>query len=103
MDIEGKVKSIIAQHFQEDVSKITRFDATDYPAQVAGEVKGFELERYWDDKRKVRELDRFAKYAVAATKLAFDDAGLVLTEEERETAGALVGVGLGGIETIEVV
>lgn len=85
------------------IGKITRFDATDYSAQVAGEVKGFELEEYWDDKRKVRELDRFSKYAIAATKIAFDDAGLELTEEERDTTGAFVGVGLGGIETIEAV
>ena len=85
------------------IGTITRFDASDYPATVAGEVKGFDFDKYTPDKRKVRELDRFSQFAVAATKIAFEDARLELTDEERESAGAIVGVGLGGIETIEAV
>ena len=83
------------------IGKIQRFDASDYPATVAGEVKGFNVQSYLDDKRKERELDRFAQLAVAAAKIAFADAQLTLTDEERETAGSIVGVGLGGLETIE--
>ena len=83
------------------IGKIRRFDATDYAASVAGEVKGFNVADYLDDKRKERELDRFSQLAVAAAKIAFADAQLTLTEEERETAGSIVGVGLGGLETIE--
>ena len=85
------------------IGKITRFDASDYPATVAGEVRDFDFDRFTPDKRKVRELDRFSQFAIAATKIAFEDAKLELTDEERESAGAIVGVGLGGIETIEAV
>jgi 3-oxoacyl-[acyl-carrier-protein] synthase II len=83
------------------IGPITQFDATDYPCRVAGEVKGFEGEKWLADKRKIRELDRFAQLAMAATKIAFEDSHLELTEEERESAGSIVGVGLGGLRTIE--
>jgi 3-oxoacyl-[acyl-carrier-protein] synthase II len=68
---------------------------------VAGEVKDFDGGKYLADPRKIRELDRFAQFALAATKIAFEDAKIELTDEERETAGAIVGVGLGGLATIE--
>ncbi len=83
------------------IGKITRFDASEYASTVAGEVKDFAIEPYLEDKRKARELDRFSQFAVAACKMAMEDAQLTLTEEERESAGAIVGVGLGGLETIE--
>jgi len=83
------------------IGPITRFDASEYPSRVAGEVRGFEVEKYLNDKRKVRELDRFAQFALGACKIAMDDAKLELTEEERESAGAIVGVGMGGLEAIE--
>ncbi len=83
------------------IGPITHFDASEYPSRVAGEVKDFDGGSYLADPRKVRELDRFSQLAVAATKIAFADGGLELTEEERESAGAIVGVGLGGLRTIE--
>jgi 3-oxoacyl-[acyl-carrier-protein] synthase II len=83
------------------IGPITQFDTTDFPSKVAGEVKDFDGGKYLADPRKIRELDRFAQFALAATKIAFEDAKLELTDEERETAGAIVGVGLGGLATIE--
>jgi 3-oxoacyl-[acyl-carrier-protein] synthase II len=83
------------------ISPITLFDATEFQTKWAGEVKGFSVEPYLTDKRKARELDRYAQFAVAATKLAFEDAQLELSDEEREHAGAIIGVGLGGLRTIE--
>jgi 3-oxoacyl-[acyl-carrier-protein] synthase II len=83
------------------IGPITQFDTTDFPSKVAGEVKDFDGGKYLADPRKIRELDRFAQFALAATKIAFEDAKIELTDEERETAGAIVGVGLGGLATIE--
>lgn len=83
------------------IDKIQRFDASEYSSTVAGEVRVFDPAEWVSDKRKVRELDRFAQFALAATKIAIADAQLELTDEERETAGSIIGVGLGGLETIE--
>lgn len=82
------------------VGPITHFDTTEYQVKYAGEVRDFDPEKYID-KRKIRELDRFAQMSLAATKLAFDDGKLELTDEERETTGAIIGVGLGGLTMIE--
>ena len=84
------------------IGPITHFDTTDYQVKVAGEVRGFEAEKYID-KRKLRELDRYAMFSLAATKMAFEDSALELTDEERESTGAIIGVGLGGLATIESV
>jgi 3-oxoacyl-[acyl-carrier-protein] synthase II len=82
------------------IGPITQFDTTEYQVKVAGEVRGFEAEKFID-KRKIRELDRYAQLSLAATKMAFEDSALELTDEERETTGAIIGVGLGGLHTIE--
>jgi len=82
------------------VGPITHFDTADYQVKYAGEVRDFEPEKYID-KRKIRELDRFAQMSLAATKIAFEDGKLELTDEERETTGAIIGVGLGGLTMIE--
>ena len=82
------------------IGPITQFDTTEFAVRWAGEVRGFEPEKYIE-KSKVRELDRFAQLSLAATKIAFEDGQLELSDEERETTGAIVGVGLGGLHTIE--
>jgi 3-oxoacyl-[acyl-carrier-protein] synthase II len=82
------------------IGPITHFDTTDYQVKYAGEVRDFDPEKFID-KRKVRELDRYAQMSLAATKLAFEDGQLELTDEERETTGAIIGVGLGGLHIIE--
>jgi 3-oxoacyl-[acyl-carrier-protein] synthase II len=85
---------------QSGIAPITLFDTSAYRVKIAGEVKNWDATRFIE-KKKIKELDRFSEFAVAAAKLAFEDAGLVLTEEERELTGTLVGVGIGGLETIE--
>jgi 3-oxoacyl-[acyl-carrier-protein] synthase II len=85
------------------IGPITHFDTTDYDVKIAGEVRGFDVEKYLSEKfrRKGRELDRFAAMSIGATQIAMDDSNLELTEEEREAAGAIIGVGLGGLAMIE--
>ena len=79
------------------IGPITRFDASDLPVRIAGEVKGFDPGD-WLDPKEVRRTDRFVHLAMAAAKLAWKDAGEPEVPSER--AGILVGTGIGGIETL---
>ncbi|MFC4766040.1 beta-ketoacyl-ACP synthase II [Effusibacillus consociatus] len=81
------------------VGKITRFDASEYPCQIAAEVKDFNPEDYID-KKEARRMDRFAQYAVAAARMAMEDSKLEITEENDERVGVYVGSGIGGLETL---
>ena len=81
------------------IDKISRFDAMDFAAQIAGEVKDFKPEDYID-KKESKRMDRYAQFAVAATKMAIEDAKLDLEQEDRERIGTFVGTGIGGIETM---
>lgn len=83
------------------VGLITRFDASDLAVQIAAEVKDFDPADYMDTK-SWRRMSRFAQFSVAAAKQAAEDAGLVLTEEERPRAAAAIATGSGGaIDTME--
>jgi 3-oxoacyl-[acyl-carrier-protein] synthase II len=79
------------------IGPITLFDATGYTTRFAGEVRGFEAEKFLP-KRKMKEMGRFAHLAIAAAKLCFDDSGIELTDEVRSKCGTLIGVGIGGLE-----
>ena len=81
------------------IGKITRFDATDYGAQIAGEVKDFDPKDYID-RKEARRMDRYAQFAVAATGMALKDAALDLDKEDHERIGTYIGAGIGGIETM---
>ena len=81
------------------ISRITRFDPTEYKAQIAGEVKDFDPADYMD-KKESKRIDRYAQFAVAAAKMAIEDAKLDLEAEDRERIGTYVGSGIGGIETM---
>lgn len=81
------------------VARITRFDATDYPCQIAAEVKDFNPEEYID-RKEARRMDRFAQFAVSAAKMAMQDSKLEITEANAERVGVYVGSGIGGLETL---
>lgn len=82
------------------IGPVTRFATDGFPTRIAGEVKGFDPAAYMD-KRDIKRMDRFAQYAVAASKMAVADAGLDLEKEERERIGVVLGTGIGGTETFE--
>jgi len=81
------------------VGEITRFDHTDFKVHIAAEVKDFDPEAYID-KRKVRRLDLFSRYAVAAAKNAAADADFD-PSLEAERCGAVIGSGVGGLQTLQ--
>ncbi|MFZ3170500.1 MAG: beta-ketoacyl-ACP synthase II [Carboxydocellales bacterium] len=82
------------------IKPITRFDASQLPCRIAGEVTEFEPGDYLD-KKEARRMDRFAQFAVAASKLAIEDAGLDLPRENLDRIGVILGSGIGGMETFE--
>jgi len=72
----------------------------DFPVKIAGEVRGFNPSDYIDHK-EVKKMDRFIHYAVACSKMALDDSGIEITDFNAERVGVMVGVGLGGLPSIE--
>ncbi len=81
------------------IEKITRFDASEYGAQIAGEVKDFDPTAFID-KKEAKRMDRYAQFAVAAAKLAIEDAKIDLEKEDCDRIGTYIGAGIGGIETM---
>jgi 3-oxoacyl-[acyl-carrier-protein] synthase II len=82
------------------IDLITRFDATDFPVRIAGEVKDFVAEEFID-KKEIKKMDLFIQYALAATHFAMEDSGFKVNDENAERVGVLVGAGLGGLPSIE--
>jgi len=80
------------------IGPITRFDTSDYKVHIAAEVKDFDAEDFID-KRQVRRLDLFSRYAVAAAKLAAADAEFD-PRPEADRVGAVIGSGVGGLQTL---
>ncbi len=81
------------------ISTITRFDASEYSTQIAGEVKDFDP-TVFIDKKESRRMDRCTQFAIAAAKMAFEDAKIDFEKEDRSRMGSLIGTGIGGIGTL---
>jgi 3-oxoacyl-[acyl-carrier-protein] synthase II len=82
------------------VGPITRFDASVLPTRIAAEVKNFNAAD-WMPPKETRRSDTFVHYGLAATKMALDDAGLVIDDSNGERIGVNVGSGIGGLPMIE--
>lgn len=85
---------------QSGVGLISRFDAAESEVKIAAEVRDFQVEDYID-KKSAKHMDLFVQYAVAAAKMALDDAGLEVTPDNATRIGSITGCGLGGLPTIE--
>ncbi len=82
------------------VGPITKFDTTDFETKIAAEVKDFDPTKFIDPK-EARKMDPFIHFAVAAASIAIEDAGLDFNRENSERVGVCIGVGLGGLATLE--
>jgi 3-oxoacyl-[acyl-carrier-protein] synthase II len=85
---------------QSGIDLITQFDTTHFRVKIAGEVKAWDPLRFIE-KKKLKEMDRFTEFALGAAHLAIEDSKLELTDEEKDEAGCFIGVGLGGLFTLE--
>ena len=82
------------------IATITKFDAAPFTTHFAGEVKGFNIEDYIPAK-EARHMDTFIHFGMAAGMQAMQDSGLVVTDENAERIGVIIGSGIGGLPLIE--
>lgn len=82
------------------ISRITHFDTTEFPVQIGGSIRNFNVEDYIP-KKDVKKMDPFIHYGMAAGLQAFEDSGLIVTEENAYRIGVAIGSGIGGLPGIE--
>lgn len=82
------------------IKNISTFDTTDFKAKVAGEVTDFDPTNYMDPKTAKR-MERFCQFAVAAAKMALEDANIDMEKEDAFRVGVSVGSGIGSLHAIE--
>ncbi|WP_221073771.1 beta-ketoacyl-ACP synthase II [Agarivorans aestuarii] len=85
---------------QSGIGPIEHFDTESFPTRFAGLVKDFNVEEFMS-KKDARKMDAFIQYGVAAGLMAFDDAGIEVTEENADSIGVSIGSGIGGLGLIE--
>ena len=85
---------------QSGITRITKFDPSNFASQVAGEVKSFNVEDFLPAK-DARRMDTFIQYGLAAGIEAFKDSGIEVTEQNAERIGVAIGSGIGGLGLIE--
>jgi 3-oxoacyl-[acyl-carrier-protein] synthase II len=82
------------------IGRVTLFDISAYDCQIAGEVRNFEPKDFFKAPRDARRADRYAQFAVAAAKMAVENAGLTSVPDP-DRCGVIVGSGIGGLKTLE--
>jgi 3-oxoacyl-[acyl-carrier-protein] synthase II len=83
------------------IGNVTHFDTTEYDCKIAGEVKGFEPADWFKVKKDTRRADRYTQLAMAASKLAMQNAGLSGPVNDPERFGVMLGSGIGGLKSLE--
>jgi 3-oxoacyl-[acyl-carrier-protein] synthase II len=82
------------------IGPLTRFDSTGFSSRIAGEVKDFDPSR-WVERRDIKKMDTFIHYALAASRMGLEDAGLEIGPHNAERIGVIIGSGIGGISLFE--
>ncbi|NCO60523.1 beta-ketoacyl-ACP synthase II [bacterium] len=82
------------------IGPITKFDVSDFPTRIGGEVRGFKAEDYVD-KQQLRRLDIFIHFALASARMAFEDSRLKIDPSDGDRVGCITGSGLGGLTMLE--
>lgn len=82
------------------IRPISRFDASEFAARIAGEITGFEPLDYVD-KKELKKMDIFIQYALAASTLAMEDSALRIDGDNADRVGVFISSGIGGFSTIE--
>ena len=82
------------------IDQITEFDASNYKVKLAGEVKNYNPEEYFE-RKEAKRMDKFSQFAIIAAREAWKDSGLDKEKENMERIGVIVGSGIGGLGTIE--
>jgi 3-oxoacyl-[acyl-carrier-protein] synthase II len=98
LDTESSWQNLVAG--KSGIRRITQFDDKSIPTQIAGEIEGFQPEKYIELK-EIKKMDRFIHLAVAASQMAMDLSGLKITEQNAERVGVMVSAGMGGLPAIE--